>query len=64
MVITNIEYTVSRHERHGWIIQRNGLALGRRQKLLQAVSFAAHLAERESIFLVGPANISIGRIDV
>lgn len=64
MAVTNIEYTVSRHASHGWIIQRNGLPLGRRQKLLQAVSFATHLAERESILLMGSTRVSIGRIDV
>ncbi|WP_266180645.1 hypothetical protein [Dyella humicola] len=64
MAVTLIEYTVSRHERHGWIIRRNGLPLCRRQKLLLAVSFATHLAERESILLSGAARISIGQIDV
>ena len=64
MAVTHIEYTVSRHERHGWIVLRNGLPLCRRQKLLHAVSFATHLAERESILLSGAARISIGQIEV
>ena len=64
MAVTNIEYTVSRHETHGWIIKRNGPPLGRRQNLLHAVSFATHLAERESILRVGPTRISTGRIEV
>jgi hypothetical protein len=64
MAITNIEYTVSKLESHGWIIQRNGAPLGRRQKLLQVVSFTTHMAEHESMSLMGSTRIFIAQIDV
>jgi hypothetical protein len=64
MVSKNIEYTVSQHAGHGWVIQRDGHPIGRRRELFAAVSFATHLAEREATLPMHKTRVYIGRVDV